>query len=52
MAAHQESAALSTLFGQGKGAGAAMMLFILGLTECLFCLLAGRKLKKYHFSEC
>lgn len=52
MAAHQESAALSTLFGQGKGAGAAMVLFILGLTGCLFCLLAGRKLKKYHFSEC
>lgn len=51
MAAHQESAALSTLVGQGKGAGAAMVLFILGLTGCLFCLLAGRKLKKYHFSE-
>ena len=51
MAAHGESAVLTALFGQGKGSGAAMMMFLLGVTGCLFCLIAGRKLKAHHFSE-
>lgn len=40
-----------TLFGSGKGSGAALMLFILGLTGTLLCLLFGHKLKEYHYSE-
>lgn len=51
LAAHCDSALLTTLFGHGKGSGAAMVMFLLGLTGCLFCLLAGKRLKKYHFSE-
>ncbi len=51
LAAHEGSAVLSALFGRGKGAGAAMVLFLLGVMGCLFCLAAGRRLKKYSFSE-
>lgn len=51
MEAHRESTVLRALFGQGKGSGAAMMMFVLGATGCLFCLIAGRRLKKFHFSE-
>lgn len=42
---------LQTLFGSGKGSGAALMLFILGLTGTLLCLLFGHKLKQYHYSD-
>ena len=42
---------LRTLFGSGKGSGAALMLFILGLTGTLLCLLFGHKLKQYHYSD-
>lgn len=39
------------IFGAQKGAGAAMMMFILGVSGVLFCLLFGKILKKYHFKE-
>ncbi len=39
------------VFGAQKGAGAAMMMFILGVSGVLFCLLFGKILKKYHFKE-
>ncbi len=42
---------LRTLFGSGKGSGAALMLFILGLTGTLLCLFFGHKLKQYHYSD-
>lgn len=42
---------LKTLFGEGKGSGAALMMFILGIGGILICLIAGRKLKKYQYSE-
>ena len=42
---------LNTLFGSGKGSGAALMMFVLGIAGTLFCLLSGRKLKQYQFKE-
>ena len=42
---------LSTLFGTGKGSGAALMMFILGISGSLICIVNGRKLKKYQYSE-
>ena len=39
------------LFGTGKGAGAALMMFLLGVGGSLICLITGRKLKKYHYNE-
>ena len=42
---------LKMLFGTGKGSGAALMMLILGISGSLICLIAGRKLKKYHYNE-
>ena len=42
---------LKMLFGTGKGSGAALMMLILGVSGSLICLIAGRKLKKYHYNE-
>ena len=41
---------LTILFGSGKGSGAALMMFILGIVGSSMCLVTGRKLKKYHLS--
>lgn len=51
MASHQESRLLAMLFGSGKGSGAALMMFILGAAGTLLCLISGRKLKRYSYSE-
>jgi len=37
---------LGVLFGTGKGAGAAFMMFMLGLAGTMVCLIFGRILKK------
>ena len=42
---------LTILFGSGKGSGAALMMFILGIVGSTMCLVTGRKLKKYHYCE-
>lgn len=42
---------LAALFGTGKGSGAALMMFIIGIGGVLICLIAGKKLKKYHYNE-
>lgn len=42
---------LKTFFGEGKGAGAALMMFVLGVSGSLICLTVGRKLNKYQYSE-
>ncbi len=42
---------LNSLFGMGKGSGAALMMFILGISGSLICIIIGRKLKKYQYSE-
>lgn len=38
---------LKTLFGTGKGSGAALMMFILGVSGSMFCIITGKKLKKF-----
>lgn len=38
------------LFGSGKGSGAALMLFILGLIGTGMCLIFGNKLRKYNYT--
>ncbi len=42
---------LQSLFGSGKGSGAALMLFILGMLGTGMCLAFGNKLKKYNYSD-
>ena len=39
------------LFGTGKGAGAALLLFLLGLLGVAVCLVFGQLLRKYTFRE-
>ena len=39
------------LFGSGKGSGAALMLFILGIMGTVMCLVFGNKLKKYSYTD-
>ena len=45
------SYALSFFFGSGKGSGAAMVLFILGVAGTVMCLVFGRILKKYSYRD-
>ncbi len=42
---------MNVLFGEGKGSGAALAMFILGVVGIVMCLAAGRKMSKYHYSE-
>ena len=42
---------LKALFGSGKGSGAALMMFILGVTGSVICLGIGKKLKNYQYKE-
>ena len=51
MNTYEYSTVLKLLFGTGKGAGAALMMFLLGAGGSLICLITGRKLKKYHYNE-
>lgn len=39
---------LQTLFGTGKGSGAALVMLILGIFGSLMCIITGRKLNQYH----
>ena len=39
------------LFGSGKGSGAALLLFILGIAGTVMCLIFGHKLSKYSYSD-
>ena len=39
------------LFGSGKGSGAALMMFLLGVAGTVLCLVSGRKLKQYRYKE-
>ncbi|MCR5793871.1 MAG: MFS transporter [Solobacterium sp.] len=49
MAAH--SGIFTLLFGNGKGSGAALMMFILGIAGTLHCIVFGRQLKKFRYSD-
>ena len=51
MGTHGEFSILKTLFGVGKGSGAALMMFILGVSGSFICIITGRKLKKYQYNE-
>ena len=51
MAGYGNQPVLTALFGVGKGSGAALMMFIIGVAGVLICLIAGRKLRKYHYNE-
>lgn len=51
MASEAAHGLLSAMFGTGKGSGAAMMMFILGIVGVAICLIFGRILKKYTFSD-
>ena len=42
---------LKALFGEGKGSGAALMMFLLGVGGSLLCIITGKKLKKYQYNE-
>lgn len=42
---------MQMLFGSGKGSGAALMMFILGVAGTAMCLIFGHKLKKYNYSD-
>ena len=41
----------ASLFGEQKGAGAAMLFFILGIAGVLVCLVFNRRLRKYQWCE-
>ena len=51
MASVETSVFWHGLFGNGKGSGAAMMMFLLGVTGTAICLVFGQILKKYTFDE-
>lgn len=51
MARTSSDGTLVFLFGSGKGAGAAMMMFILGVLGVMVCLGFGRVLKRYSYQE-
>ena len=42
---------LTLLFGDGKGSGAAVMMFVLGLAGAIICIVFGQLLKNYRFEE-
>ena len=51
MALHGNMPFLAALFGSGKGSGSAVMMFILGVAGSAHCIITGRRLKKYSYSE-
>ena len=51
MAVQASDALPVLLFGTGKGSGAALMMFVLGAAGTSFCLISGRKLKQYKYTE-
>ncbi|MBR3494405.1 MAG: MFS transporter [Clostridia bacterium] len=51
MRVNASSGLLTLLFGTGKGSGAALMMFLLGAAGVLWCLAAGRRLRRYAYTE-
>lgn len=51
MAAYDDLSILKLFFGTGKGSGAALMMFILGVSGSMVCIIIGEKLKKYQYNE-
>lgn len=51
MDAYGGSPILTALFGTGKGSGAALMMFLLGMGGIFICVVTGRKLRTYQDNE-
>lgn len=51
MAAQAANSILTVLFGGNKGAGAALLFFIIGIAGVLVCLIFGWRLRKYNWSD-
>ena len=51
MAANRSNGLLVALFGTGKGSGAALMMFLLGLAGIVLCLMTGQRLKQYRYTD-
>ena len=51
MEANRTSGLLTALFGSGKGSGAAMMMFIIGIAGIVWCMAAGKKMKQYQYRD-
>ena len=51
MAAQLEGSLLAFLFGEGKGSGAAMLFFIIGIAGVFVCLIFNLRLQKYRWCE-
>ena len=51
MNAHRSNGLLTMLFGSGKGSGAALMMFVLGVAGVVLCLATGQRLKQYQYTE-
>ena len=51
MESHSYMKILTIMFGSGKGSGAALMMFLLGIVGVVMCLVTGRRLRKYHYSD-
>lgn len=49
--AKQHNTWLNMLFGSSKGSGAAMMMFLLGILGVTLCLVLGRKLRQYQYTD-
>ena len=51
MARQAEGSVFTVLFGTGKGSGASLVIFILGIAGIMLCLVSGRNLRRYSYSE-
>lgn len=51
MSIYGDLSILEVLFGTGKGSGAALMMFVLGIAGILICVITGKNLKKYQYVE-
>ena len=51
MNATRSNELMAMLFGSGKGSGAALMMFVLGLAGVVLCFASGQKLKQYKYTE-
>ena len=51
MSIYGDLSILEALFGTGKGSGAALMMFVLGVAGILICVITGKNLKKYQYVE-
>ncbi|MBQ6317362.1 MAG: MFS transporter [Oscillospiraceae bacterium] len=51
MAARAADSLTVLFFGSGKGSGAALMMFVLGVSGVLFCLAYGQILKRYRYDD-